>query len=214
MLAATLTANAQGSIEAMLNYAGTTPSGGTPISSAIYASFNGPMGWTFQPLVNINVTALGAFSYIVPGAGGVKVGLWDASGSLLASNTITTASTLDNQSRYKTVTPVLLTAGQTYYLAAYIPLGQGSPIAVTPSSEPYGYATMSSEIQLGMVAYSQNSGFSFPGTTDGYTGCAIIAPNFQYTVVPEPSTLGLLGGGAGLWLIRVRRQIKARAAGV
>lgn len=57
-----------------------------------------PVGWTFQPTAAIDVTALGAFDYIVPGTG-LEVGLWDASGDLLASEAITSADTSVDQNR-------------------------------------------------------------------------------------------------------------------
>ena len=202
ILAAAATANAQGSVEAMVNYAATTPANGSPVYSSIFSEINGPVGWTFQPQDNIDVTALGAFDYLVPGRGGVDVGLWNASGALLASETITASSTAVDQSLYQSTSPVLLAAGQTYYVAAYSTTGTFSAVVVTPGSAPNGYATMSPEIQLGQVAYSANSGFVFPATLDGVAGDAIIAPNFEYAVVPEPSVWALLGAGALVFLRR------------
>src|SRR5690349_7024864 len=69
LLVVAQTMNAQGTLEAMPNYAGTGSSGGSPVSSSIYAAINGPIGWTFQPTTAINVTALGAFDYLMPSPG-------------------------------------------------------------------------------------------------------------------------------------------------
>ena len=44
-LAAAVTANAQGYVEAMLNYTGTTPSGGTPVYTSIYLCVHQRAGW-------------------------------------------------------------------------------------------------------------------------------------------------------------------------
>jgi hypothetical protein len=77
-------------------------------------------GWSFQPATNISLTALGAFQYLVANSGNI-VGLWDASGALLASNSITASSLLVNQSLYEPITPVSLSADETYYLGAYSP---------------------------------------------------------------------------------------------
>jgi hypothetical protein len=202
VLTASLTANAQGTMEAMLDYAATS---GTPALSPVYAAINGPVGWTFQPRVGMNVTALGAFNYLMSGPGAIKVGLWNSSGTLLTSNSITATSASVGQSLYQSVAPVRLDAWQTYYLAAFLSGSQACPIVVTPGNEPNGYATMAPEIELGVVAFKSNSGFAFPSMTAGFPGYAIIAPNFQFSIVPEPSTLGLLGGGMVLWLGRRRK---------
>ena len=202
LMATALSAAAQGT-EAMLNYAATAPLNGSPVFSTIYSEINGPVGWTFQPAGNIDVTALGAFAYLVP-RNGLDVGLWDSSGNLLASELVTTTGTAVDQSFYESITPVLLDADQTYYVAAYSPSGPMSAIVVTPTVAPNGYATMSPDIQLGEVAYSEGSGFSFPSTIDGEPDFAIIAPNFEFQPVPEPSTLCLLGGSMVGLLVRRR----------
>jgi hypothetical protein len=189
----------QGSSEAMLSYTGNSSDGG-PVYSPIFSSVNRSFGWTFQPLTNINVTALGAFDYIVPDTGGIQVGLWDSDGALLVSATITASSVLEDQTQYQSIAPMPLTSGHTYYLAAY----SSTPFSfyvVGPDAEPGGQATMSPEIQLGFAAYTPDAGFAFPSVTVGSPGDAVIAPNFQFQVVPEPSTFCLLGGGATILLI-------------
>lgn len=210
-LAVALTADAQGSVEAMLNYAGTSPSGGSPVYTSIYASINGPIGWTFQPNTDIDVTALGIFDYLVPSHGNLEVGMWNSSGTLLASQTISAGSMAVDQSLYESIAPLLLLAGETYYVAAYSAAGPLSAVVVTPGSPPNGYATMSPEIQLGLAAYSSGSGFSFPATTDGNPGYAIIAPNFEFQAVPEPSVLALFGGGMVGLLLVGRGKLYGRA---
>ena len=204
LLVAAHMTNAHGTFEAMLNYAGTTPSGGYPVFSSIYASINGPIGWTFQPTTAINVNALGAFDYLMSGQSSLRVGLWDASGNLLASQTVSADGGTVGQSHYESIAPLLLLAGETYYVAAYSASGSLSAVVVTPDVEPNGYATMSPEIQLGQVAYGSGTGFSFPGTTAGNSGYAIIAPNFEFQAVPEPSTLALFGVGIMGWFVARR----------
>jgi hypothetical protein len=203
LLTVVLTADAQN--EAMLNYTGTSPGNGSPVFSTIFADINGPIGWTFQPTTEIDVTALGAFTYL--GNQNIEIGLWNSSGTLLASQTITSASTVIDQSRYQSIAPVDLTADQTYYLAAFSLSGPLGAIVVTPDTAPNGFAMMSPDIQLGQVAYSSNSGFTFPSTIDGSTGDAIIAPNFEFQPVPEPSTILLSGVSfASLLLLRQRNK--------
>lgn len=213
VLTATLTVAAQGSMEAMLNFSLTN--GAT--YSAISSSVNRSLGWTFQPTVNLEVTALGAFDYILSGSEQIQVGLWNASGVLLASEIINASSTPNNQSLYQSITPALLTANQTYYLAAYLinsPAGSFQFYVTGPDvTDPNGYATMSPEIQLGSAAYTPSAGFAFPSTTEGSGGDAVVAPNFQFQAVPEPSTICPLGIGMAGWLV-LRRKVKSPATGV
>lgn len=190
---------AQGTFEAMTGYVGTT----SPNLGAITSTEPGTIGWTFQPLTDISVTALGAFTYNLPSQS-TDVGLWNSAGMLLASVVFTSSSTLVNQSRYIAITPLLLIANQTYYLGEYSSSGTIQSIAVDPN-EPGGsdgYATMGPGIQLGAAAYG-NPVFGFPATTEASPGSAIIAPNFEFQPVPEPSVLGLTGAGlAGLLALR------------
>ena len=104
----------------------------------------------------------------------------------------------------RSITPLLLLAGQTYYAAAYSASGVLNAVVVTPDSTPNGYATMSPEIQLGKIAYGSEAAFSFPGTTEGNAGYAIIAPNFEFQVVPEPGLSALLALGMAGWLVTRR----------
>lgn len=195
-------AHAQGSFEAMVSYVGTTSDHITPINS----TEPGTVGWTFQPLTDISVTALGAFTYNLPSQS-TDVGLWNSAGALLASVVFTSSSTLVNQSRYIAITPLLLAANQTYYLGEYSPSGTIQSVAIDPN-EPAGsdgYAIMGPDIQLEAAAYGSPA-FGFPTVTEGAPGSAIIAPNFQFQPVPEPAVSGLAGAGlTGLLALRRKR---------
>ena len=69
---AALAASAQN--EAMSNYVGSA----SPDFSPVISYQAGPVGWSFTSLADISVTALGAFSYVVTGSGGLGISLWDA----------------------------------------------------------------------------------------------------------------------------------------
>ncbi len=99
----------------------------------------------------------------------------------------------------------MLTAGQTYYLGAYSPSQTVYFYVVGPDSDTHGYAVMSPEIQLGVLAFNTNSVFAFPSSTEGQPGDAVVMPNFQFQPVPEPSTVCLLGGGV-IGLLAMRRK--------
>lgn len=175
-------------------------------SAGLVGYVDGTAGWSFEPLTDISVTSLGCFDYVLTSNNQLplSVGLWNQSGTLLTSTTVTSSDPLFNQSRYQSITPVTLMAGQTYYLGAYS--SAGSIVFDAETSSLGGFATTSPQIQLGMAALSTN-GFSFPNTLQGDPGSALLAPNFQFSSVPEPSmaALGILGLGGFLKRKKVAR---------
>jgi hypothetical protein len=133
------------------------------------------------------------------------VGLFDSSGTLLASTTIPsgTTATLLNGFRYLPITPVNLLSGNTYTLAAYYSSSDpdvlhdqgGSP---STSSDFTNY--------LGAFTGSNTVGsLSFP--TGHTNGTAYVGPNFQYSsTVPEPMTSLMVLSGLSVLAARVLRR--------
>jgi len=85
------------------------------------------LGYEFTPSVDLTVNSLGVFDGGSDGAGLVvahDVGLYEsATQNLLASVTVDNAgSTLINGFRFASINPVVLTASQTYVLAAHYPV--------------------------------------------------------------------------------------------
>jgi hypothetical protein len=192
-----LAANAHAASEAILN-----------TTTLIVGYVVGTAGWTFQPQADISVTALGCFTnvlYVNPQP--ISVGLWASDGTMLASNSIISGSLLVDQTRYESIAPVPLSSGQTYYIGAISSAG----IIVGPVLDgEHGSATMAPEIQLGLLAYETNAPvFAFPSLTEGLPGSAFLAPNFEFTIVPEPSILCLISVGASGVLIKRRRRAQA-----
>ena len=184
ILAAALTARAQGSLEAMQGYV--SASGNfKAVYSQISAGTPMTLGWMFQSQTDINVTALGAFNDVLHNSGNLEIGIWNSSGDLLTSSLVALTGT-SSDSVYQSVTPVMLTAGQTYYLGAYSPSQTVYFYVVGPDSDTHGYAIMSPEIQLGGLAFNTNSVFAFPSSTEGQPSDAVVMPNFQFQAVPEP----------------------------
>lgn len=169
---------------------------------------DGTVGWSFQPTTGISVTSLGVFQDVITNQSPLTVGLWAQNGTLLASATVTSADPLLNQTLYQSITPVDLTAGDTYYLGAYSATGNiFTPYEIPPG----GSAITSPGIQLGAAVWATN-GVAFPGTVVGPSGSAFLAPNFQYSV-PEPSVAALLAiGGSVLARQGVRRMRNRRQA--
>jgi hypothetical protein len=173
-LAATCTAFAQGTSEAILGY-----------TDNISGFFDTTTGWTFQTTKALTVTELGCFAKVFddnPAVTAIQVGLWDHNGSLLASNSISPGSILFDQTRYESITPVSLDSGQTYHLGVYYSGGSIGLDAAGPSTG--GTVSASPEIQLDGTALS-TSGFAFPAEDAGTAGSIYAGPNFQFQAQPK-----------------------------
>jgi hypothetical protein len=197
VFAASWTALAQGTLEAVLSYDANGNSG----------YLNGTAGWTFQPKTPLTVTSLGCFADVFinnSAVTAIEVGLWAPNGSLLASNSVTSASTLFDQTRYVSIAPVSLASGQIYHLGVFYIGGSLGLDVAAPSLG--GSVSNSAAILLDGLALS--SGWASPGEQVGTAGAIYAGPNFQYYEggVPEPSSGPLLCLGGLLLAARRRRQ--------
>jgi hypothetical protein len=172
-LAVTCTGLAQGTSEAILGY----------YANGVGGYANATVGWTFQSTNALAVTALGCFANVFEdnlGVTSVQVGLWDDSGLLLASNSITPASILFDQTRYEAIPLVSLSPGQVYHLGVYYSGGLGLDVA-SPSTG--GSVSASPAIQVDGLAYV-TSGFASPLALAGTAGSIFAGPNFRFQSVP------------------------------
>jgi hypothetical protein len=174
----------------------------TTASTAGSATVSGTYGWAFQTTTNLQVNALGAFNaYLVNAQGPVSVGLWNSAGVLLASNLVTALDPLVGESRYVQVSPLTLAPGQEYHVGAF---SSGTiPVNFFGTSET-DTIEMSPLVQL-VGGVGLDDVFGYPLYNPDWEGTAFLAPNFAFTVVPEPSTFALLGLG-GL-LLALRRKM-------
>jgi hypothetical protein len=198
LLASAWTAGAQGTSQpAIRGY-----------TNAVGNTFNTTAGWSFQPATNITVTELGCIANFFtqnPSAASVQVGMWTAGGSLILSNSITPGSSNIDQSLYESVTPVVLSPSQTYYVGLYYPSDFFSLDEANPTLGNGGVNR--SLDMLGLASAEGTGGFAVPigGSTPTPNG-AFLGPNFRYEGgIPEPSACLLLGLG-GLLLTAWRRQ--------
>jgi hypothetical protein len=172
-LAAMCAGLAQGASEAIVDYEAS--------GTLAYAP---TLGWTFESTNAFAVTQLGCFAKVFedyPLVTSVQVGLWNNSGLLLASNSITPSSSLVDQTRYETITPVALAARQVYHLGVYYP---GSSLGLDVAGPTVGgFVTAAPEIQVDAVAFGSN-GFASPVGMPGTAGSIIAGPNFRFQTVP------------------------------
>jgi hypothetical protein len=138
---------------------------------------------------NAIVSALGVYDATGTAlAFSTPVEIWDSSGTPVASATVNSGTTDTNHFSYASISPVTLTAGQTYTIAAFYSTSNtahlldhdGSP-GTSTNFNSYG------------ARYSNTTG-SLNWTTVTTTGTAYIGPNLLFTV-PEPATLSLVSGG-------------------
>jgi hypothetical protein len=194
VLASTFSGFAQGTSEAIIRY-----------TNNAVASVSGTVGWTFQTSESIAATDLGCFAYVFannPSVAQIQVGLWNEIGTLLASRIVTSGSSLTNDTRYESISPVALDPGQTYRIGAYYAGGNlGFRIA-----GPLGGGGISNApaILLGGMARG-GAGFSSPVPIQGTPGSIYAVPNFRFDV-PEPCSWLLLSLGGLLLAARRRHQ--------
>jgi len=130
-------------------------------------------------IVNISVTALG---YVAPGTSvGNEVGLYNMSGGLITSASVNNLSTPINGFYYQSITPVTLTAGTEYVVDGFFNGGTAVGFTADSGVGAAAYLTFNG------YQYNENTFFSFPNS--GPYSPPIFGPNFQYNVVPEPTTM-------------------------
>jgi hypothetical protein len=158
------------------------------------------LGYQFRDNIAASVTALGTWDKGI--LGNTSVGLWDGSGRLLASTTVTATGTPVGSAPwlFASITPVPLTPGANYYVGSY---GDANYAYFV------GQITTSPEITYLQDAYAYG-GLRFPTYSDG-APYSFFGGNVELgtaSAMPEPTSVTLLTiGFAGLALARRRRRI-------
>ncbi len=154
--------------------------------------------------IPVSVFSLGVWDSNADGLAVAKpVGLWNSTGTLLASATVPagTTGTLVGEFRYTSITPIVLSANTSYTVGAFYASSDTDQLHDhTGGAAP----TMSSDFTNYVARFDNATGFSDP--TGGASGPAYVGPSFQYAVVPEPSSLLLGLGGAGMLWVCWRRR--------
>ena len=188
----------------------------------IAAGTKDTMGWSFAPNSELRLTHLGFFDAQGDGlAVSHRVGLWTSEGDLLAEAFMPsgTGASLLGGYRYVEIEALALHAGQTYVIGATAvwteSAGNGLRIFDTYPSYNVEPASLVVDDSLTLASYwrfvDEDGGLPplppgqlhYPSTEfpEGY----FLAPNFAFTVVPEPGTLSMVSALlVGFFLTRRR----------
>jgi hypothetical protein len=197
----------------------------TGVNSSQSFTTGNTIGYTFQVGANnLSVNQLGNSGGM--GQGSFNVGLWDGSGSLLASTTVSLTSSFQ-RFLWNSISPVTLQSGQNYTIGS---VGNG----YLSQNADVGTATgLSSYVSIVGAGIGGNDGYTspsvytltYPNSRMPYgingSGNVIVGPNMQFTaipnptpvpestpdVIPEPSTYALFGLGALVLIVAYRRKI-------
>lgn len=176
-------------------------------ASNTYTNGSWDFGTWFKANSNLSVTGLGYYADpVTTQANNNQVGLFNSTGTLLASATVDNTYALFGHFRYVTIAPISLIAGETYQL-----------VGVSQSNnytwDDVGFATDPSISYLGNTWASDNDNsptflnFYQNDTTDGYWGANLFINSREFTgQVPEPGSLLLLGVAIGGLAVSRRRK--------
>ncbi len=157
------------------------------------------LGNVFTATAAGRVTSLGFYTPTNLVGGGETVGLFDSTGTLLASTFVTVAANTPGQYFFQSIAPVLLTAGQQYTVVNFV--GQ--------NAWAFGSVT-STDVNFDYNSYTYGSSLAFTTSTGG-SGPAYLGPNLTIGAVPEPATWAMMLTGFGLIGVARRRRQQVAA---
>ncbi len=170
------------------------------------------LGYEFEVVTDVTVTGLGNIDY-----GALsnlpqpqQVGLWNSTGTLLASTFVNSSSTQIGNWAFTSITPVLLIAGDTYTVG-----GQGGEdyAGITPVSVDPHITYLTDEYTY--IGSGANSPLEEPTSTEGYTSpseAGWFGGNVEFgavSTIPEPGSFLLVGSGVVLIGVYWRRKRRA-----
>jgi hypothetical protein len=152
------------------------------------SGLSGTLGWSFTVNSTITIGSLGLWN---EGSQALHsshdVGLWTGTGSLLATTTITTASSPvpsnsgDGQWLFNTITPLTLNPGS-YVIGAQYAQTDPDQIRALTTATTISQITFEHERDIG------SSSLAFPTNSFPSFDAGIFGPNLLTTAVPEPSS--------------------------
>jgi hypothetical protein len=164
------------------------------------------VGFKFNTANAISVTQLGWLSTTANVASSHQIGIWNMSGTLLGSATVTPGAVDGTGFRYVGVSPIALAAGD-YLIGGRDTTSDGDNYRSSVSSLVMG----SGITFLGSAVSANGSGFANPNIINSITTGGRFGPNFTYTLaaVPEPATwaMMIIGFGMAGTAMRTRRRV-------
>ena len=138
-----------------------------------------------------------------------RVAIWDMSGTMLTSGTVTAADTLLGNYRYDSIAPLLLGAGSYVIGGEFFSGNFPTDLTGVTNAASYGWT---------QDRYA-GAGFAFPTSTSsgGYGQNGIALVNFsiaQGAAVPEPATWAMMLMGFGAIGVSLRRRKRVAFAQV
>lgn len=159
------------------------------------------LGLVFTANSNFSVDALGIYDESGL-TGSEQVGLYNSSGTLLASATVSLSDPVVDGYLFQSITAVALTAGQTYTVVANV---GNNPWA-------YGPAPTTTGVTFTGADYLYGSSLALPTMASGVP--AYYGPSFEIAAtdpVPEPSNFGFLVTAALLAVFVSKRKQRQTA---
>jgi hypothetical protein len=177
-----------------------------------FGSYNGTdltIGFEFSTASAIDVSSLGWYAASGTTNASHEVGIWDTSGTLLGSTTVTAGATGADDFRFASVSTFTLAAGD-YFIGGEIT----SPYNDNYTTEASNLVTGTGITFIAAARSGTASGFADPSITEAAEGR--FGPNFEFTAAaaPEPGTWTMLiAGFAGVGAtMRYRRRGPVSAA--
>ena len=186
---------------------------GIPGGTAGTQAYNGALGNEFDVLspAGISVTRLGVFDSNSDGLNStITVGIFDRVTEQLVGTSLTFTGndgSLEDGSRWITlVSPITLAAGFQGMVVAqgYDGAEQNGNVGTGSTASPTddGGGAISF---VGGSRFGPGGVFAYPTNVDGGPANRYHAGNFDYDIIPEPSSLALLLGAFGFFGLRRRR---------
>ena len=170
---------------------------------------NAGVGWSFVPTSDLLVTAISATA--------PQVSFWLGTNQVIATYNYLGPyggpPTFAAPTNFQTVSNLLLSAGQTYFISTQQSnFTSGVVLFIYSQDRTNGTPLFNTSPYISQFAsyYLSSSGQWSSTTTppSENVNYVLLGPNFQFQVVPEPMSFELVIPGFSVWLFRRRRRFK------